>query len=702
MAERIQNCALIATKKSGLETTSGPMETRDYELNSEKAMKKKLYATTRDHAIVKVTGGGLKIEFSTGMYELFKCCADEFYQSETLKFKCQKTPVYDNIGSLVETKYRLSSGRNGVYTINLYHTKCSCLVNGKMVNQFAESDLLEIIQLTSNKLISENLTVDEVNAKFQEILQECMLVLTNKQTEEKDVCCLRPEINDFNFMVNTKQPEHFESVLKVQHVKIDASTKTESTGIEFDFETLFCLIQTIQKSVSDMRKDVCEHSLNTNRGFNELKDIIHSVKVISTTNSRGTDDKCDCLQENVQYLKQTLDQLNISVQKKFQSLGDILKANSLPSVLSKGYRNGSVEATSKRMSEDSVENDTLLETEQMTLEPSPQAISDIQESTVHFEEETNKGEHRSNITPQTSKTLLIGDSILRGINKRGLCESVDICTLPGKTMLDICEKLRKMNISDLSKIIIFAGGNDVSNGQQISIIKDVILQTSQCIQDQTNCEIFICKISPRRDVDVRDFNSMLEDVSSELPVKLIDCYNCFVYGNGQLANRLFRPDGIHPSNYGSSSLVAAINEVVHITKKRMQQQQQQHRQLDQNQRRRTSNGDFKNGHREYRSAKPNFQYGLHGFRNGHRDFRNGYHDFRKGHHDFRNGHHNFFRQHDLRNAHLDTRSEYQDCHNENRDFRYVRRHVNHENSRHCTNCGRQNHVTRDCRLPKRQ
>ncbi|KAH3890860.1 hypothetical protein DPMN_014949 [Dreissena polymorpha] len=90
------------------------------------------------------------------------------------------------------------------------------------------------------------------------------------------------------------------------------------------------------------------------------------------------------------------------------------------------------------------------------------------------------------------------------------------------------------------------------------------------------------------------------------------------------------------------------------------------------------------------------------FRNGHRDFRNGYHDFRKGHHDFRNGHHNFIRQHDLRNAHLDTRSEYQDCHNENRDFRYVRRHVNHENSRHCTNCGRKNHATRDCRLPKRQ
>ncbi|KAH3729054.1 hypothetical protein DPMN_055017 [Dreissena polymorpha] len=206
-----------------------------------------------------------------------------------------------------------------------------------------------------------------------------MLVLTNKKTAEKDVCGLRPEINYSNFKVNTKQLENFESVFKVQHVKIDASTQTLSIGIEYDFEALFCLIQTIQKSVSDMRKDVCEHILNTNRGFNEMKDILHSVKVNSTTNSRGTDEKCDCLQENVQDLKQTLDQLNISVQKKLQSLGDMLKVNSLASVISKGDMNGSVEATRIRMSDDPVENDTLRETEQVTLEPSPQAISDIQE-----------------------------------------------------------------------------------------------------------------------------------------------------------------------------------------------------------------------------------------------------------------------------------------------------------------------------------
>ncbi|KAH3871365.1 hypothetical protein DPMN_034564 [Dreissena polymorpha] len=92
-------------------------------------------------------------------------------------------------------------------------------------------------------------------------------------------------------------------------------------------------------------------------------------------------------------------------------------------------------------------------------------------------------------------------------------------------MLDICKKLSKMNISDISNIIIFAGGNDVSNGQPISFIKDVIFKTVQSIQEQeqTNYEIFICKISPRRDVDVRNFNSMLEDLSSKLPVKVIDC-----------------------------------------------------------------------------------------------------------------------------------------------------------------------------------
>ncbi|KAH3804473.1 hypothetical protein DPMN_132759 [Dreissena polymorpha] len=111
---------------------------------------------------------------------------------------------------------------------------------------------------------------------------------------------------------------------------------------------------------------------------------------------------------------------------------------------------GSVEVTRRRVSDDPVENDKIRETVQVTLEPCPQALSDIQESTVHFEEETNKGEHISNIAPQISKTLLIGDSILRGKNKLGLCKSVDICTLPGKTMLDICEMVSKINISDMA------------------------------------------------------------------------------------------------------------------------------------------------------------------------------------------------------------------------------------------------------------
>ncbi|KAH3713777.1 hypothetical protein DPMN_073579 [Dreissena polymorpha] len=75
--------------------------------------------------------------------------------------------------------------------------------------------------------------------------------------------------------------------------------------------------------------------------------------------------------------------------------------------------NSSVEATCRRMSDDPVQNDTIRETLQVTLEPCPQAISDIQDNTVHFEEETNKEEHISNITPQISKTLLIGDSIER-------------------------------------------------------------------------------------------------------------------------------------------------------------------------------------------------------------------------------------------------------------------------------------------------
>jgi len=114
-----------------------------------------------EHTQVLVTGGGLKIELS--MYELFKASAEHFYSSHSLPNKCLKTPVYYESGSHVETKYKLTYGRNGLYTLNLYHTKSFCLVNGKQVSKFADNDMAEIIRLTPFHVATVNSSQRDIN-----------------------------------------------------------------------------------------------------------------------------------------------------------------------------------------------------------------------------------------------------------------------------------------------------------------------------------------------------------------------------------------------------------------------------------------------------------------------------------------------------------------------------------------------------------
>ena len=145
MAEDVETLTTLALNADrptdrAISESSVPEE-RCYVLNRPKALSKKLEATERTDVAITETGGRLKIEFSAGMYELFKLSADEFYASVALTSKCQKTPVYDSQGNNTETKYKLTSGRNNIYTLNMYHTKSSCLINGKQSNLFMERDM---------------------------------------------------------------------------------------------------------------------------------------------------------------------------------------------------------------------------------------------------------------------------------------------------------------------------------------------------------------------------------------------------------------------------------------------------------------------------------------------------------------------------------------------------------------------------------
>ncbi|KAH3791539.1 hypothetical protein DPMN_145027 [Dreissena polymorpha] len=196
-----------------------------------------------------------------GMYELFKTSADEYYGCRQLKYKCQHIPVHAKNVFLIETKYKLSLGRQGVYTIALYHTKSSCLVNGKRRNVFIRDDLPEIPKFGEQNLIKHGTTVDEVNTTIQ-----CLISSYSSGIADVQDCSAigrSEELSALNSIV--------ENVLKSRHDK-NLNGKSE-TSTDFDhMQSMETKIDALVKSISEIREELQNHIQATTLRVVEIKD----------------------------------------------------------------------------------------------------------------------------------------------------------------------------------------------------------------------------------------------------------------------------------------------------------------------------------------------------------------------------------------------------------------------------------------------
>ena len=59
--------------------------------------------------------------------------------------------------------------------------------------------------------------------------------------------------------------------------------------------------------------------------------------------------------------------------------------------------------------------------------------------------------------------LLTGDSIISGVNKKGLIRNMECLSIPGGTINSLTNKLEIFDISKFSYIIITIGGNDAED-----------------------------------------------------------------------------------------------------------------------------------------------------------------------------------------------------------------------------------------------
>ena len=162
-----------------------------------------------------------------------------------------------------------------------------------------------------------------------------------------------------------------------------------------------------------------------------------------------------------------------------------------------------------------------------------------------------------------NKTLLIGSSILHGVNPKGLNKGVFKHAKSGAGIEEITEEINYFDISKFNKIIVYVGGNNVNKmsgecfHQKYSALVDKIKTNAP------RSEILLCELVPRADVDVTEFNMLIYDVATNSNLSCIELYTAFLKQGYQL-DRYYSKDGIHLSFSGIKRLLGGINKDVAI------------------------------------------------------------------------------------------------------------------------------------------
>jgi hypothetical protein len=131
-----------------------------YELNKEKSLTKMYDAATRHELLtIQPTGGGAYFSLQAGLYQIVKSTIHGFFQNQPDLGKAVFKDQTDSKGICVQTNIQVLSGRAKQlrYTINLYHTKCTMLVNGKQEDMFLNTVFPEFVNYISEH---ENLLPD--------------------------------------------------------------------------------------------------------------------------------------------------------------------------------------------------------------------------------------------------------------------------------------------------------------------------------------------------------------------------------------------------------------------------------------------------------------------------------------------------------------------------------------------------------------
>lgn len=167
---------------------------------------------------------------------------------------------------------------------------------------------------------------------------------------------------------------------------------------------------------------------------------------------------------------------------------------------------------------------------------------------------------------QTSpkKILLIGDSLISGINKNGLKDNVYKHGISGATVDTVLNELLVYDLHRFSHAIIYVGGNDASKRTDIEYFEEKYEQLLVHIKENSKCKILLVNSCPRGDVDTGEVNEIIQGLKEHHKLELVDVHKAFFNRKGELIRRYYSRDSIHLSDSGVKRLLETIDNKVNI------------------------------------------------------------------------------------------------------------------------------------------
>ena len=174
------------SKTSKIQTIHNSVSSRDYVLNPDKWLQKKLQATKRQEIEYEIKGGGIVAKLDAVSFELFHySCKDFFHNSDDEISRVDRDSAKDGRGNIVQYTYTVHLNDDTKYTVNMYSTKCSLLVNGRATTHFIDYHLPKIHKLMSQvKIQGMKINTKELNEPLASQLQKVVAdsALTNFKT----------------------------------------------------------------------------------------------------------------------------------------------------------------------------------------------------------------------------------------------------------------------------------------------------------------------------------------------------------------------------------------------------------------------------------------------------------------------------------------------------------------------------------------